>query len=163
MLQLQVRTGHCSSVMLGYVAYSRAYEGKMKRPLRHFVQQWTPKQVAEKTGLLVSCLSMFKFAIDVYGNYHHLTHDMSVHIWFFLALAFKVGRIAIQGESTGSGLVSTQLQMNKALLSLEMFDPFFGCTYPGPFQFLVECLLTRRHPCTRSVWVRGQVHGQGVT
>ena len=74
----------------------------MKRPLRHFVQRWTPRQVAEKAGLLVSCLSMFKFGVDVYGNYHRLTHDVSVHIWFFLALAFKVGRIAIQGALISS-------------------------------------------------------------
>lgn len=87
-------------IMDGTLAYNiiRAYQGDVKQLVRDFGQRWTPMETIEKVGLLVSCLSMLKFGIDVFDNFHRLTHDWSIHIWFFLAVAFKIGRIVVQGR-----------------------------------------------------------------
>lgn len=90
-------------IMDGTQAYNiyRAYQGNVKRLVTDFMRQWTLMQAVEKVGLFTSCLSMLKFGVNVYDNFHHLTHDVSVHTWFFLALVFKIARIVIQGELMG--------------------------------------------------------------
>lgn len=86
-------------IMDGTQAYNiyQAHKGNLRQLLQDFGRRWTVMQAVETVGLLTSCLSMLKFGVDVYDNFHHLTHDVSVHMWFFLAVGFKVGRIIIQG------------------------------------------------------------------
>ena len=59
----------------------------------------TGTQVLELAGVLVSLISMVKFSLDVYNNFKGLTDDLSIYFWFMAAVAFKIIRIFVKGET----------------------------------------------------------------
>lgn len=63
----------------------------------HIQHQTWKRTLLEATGLLASLLTMVKFGFDVYFNFHHLTSDNWLYIYFFGAVVAKISKILIQG------------------------------------------------------------------
>ena len=65
--------------------------------LKGMVQRRDRRAALEVLGLLMSCASMVRLAVNVYESYHVLSQSVSLHVWFWMAVLFKLCRILAQG------------------------------------------------------------------